>query len=93
MAAIGLRELRQNASDVIRRVEAGESVVVTVSGRAAARLVPIADRRWRSWGQVAEVFDVAVDPGFVAVIQELRAGTREEPRDPFEGRRSDADRP
>ena len=29
--AIGLRELRQNASELIRRVEAGESLTVTVA--------------------------------------------------------------
>src|SRR6266566_537840 len=37
---VGLRELRQNASDIVRRVEAGDTVTVTVSGRPAARIVP-----------------------------------------------------
>ena len=40
--AIGLRELRQNASELIRRVEAGDSLTVTVAGRPAALLVPAA---------------------------------------------------
>lgn len=40
MASVGIRELRQNASEVVRRVEAGEEIDVTVNGRLAARLVP-----------------------------------------------------
>jgi len=42
MTAVGVRELRQNASAVLRRVEAGEEIDVTVNGRVAARLVPAA---------------------------------------------------
>lgn len=41
MSAVGVRELRQNASEVIRRVEGGEEIDVTVNGRIAARLVPL----------------------------------------------------
>jgi prevent-host-death family protein len=40
MGTVGLRELRQDASDLVRRVEAGEVIEVTVSGRLAARLIP-----------------------------------------------------
>lgn len=45
---IGLRELRQNASDVVRRIEAGEQFTVTVSGRPAARMIPASGRSWVS---------------------------------------------
>lgn len=41
MASVGVRELRQQASAVLRRVAAGESVVVTDRGRPIARLSPI----------------------------------------------------
>jgi prevent-host-death family protein len=44
MSTVGVRELRQNASEVIRRVEGGEEIDVTVNGRVAARLVPIRGR-------------------------------------------------
>jgi prevent-host-death family protein len=37
---VGLRELRQDASRLVRRAEAGELIEVTVQGRPAARLVP-----------------------------------------------------
>lgn len=61
MIRVGLRELRQDASDLVRRVEAGEEVTVTVAGRPAARLVPVAPRRWRSHAEVAELFSGPAD--------------------------------
>jgi prevent-host-death family protein len=41
MDRIGVRELRQNASVVLRRVAAGETVVITDRGQPVARLSPI----------------------------------------------------
>lgn len=37
------RELRNNSSEILRAVEAGESFTVTNHGRPVAKLVPIAD--------------------------------------------------
>ncbi|MDQ6701121.1 MAG: type II toxin-antitoxin system prevent-host-death family antitoxin, partial [Acidobacteriota bacterium] len=37
---IGIRELKDNLSRYIRRIEAGERIVVTAHGRAVAELVP-----------------------------------------------------
>lgn len=41
MKAIGVRELRQQASRYLREVELGETIEVTDRGRPVARLVPI----------------------------------------------------
>ncbi|TMD97291.1 MAG: type II toxin-antitoxin system prevent-host-death family antitoxin [Chloroflexi bacterium] len=41
MDRVGIRELRQHASAVIRRVVAGESLEVTDRGRAVARIIPL----------------------------------------------------
>jgi prevent-host-death family protein len=38
---VGIRELRQQASAVIRRVANGESITVTDRGRPVARIVPL----------------------------------------------------
>jgi prevent-host-death family protein len=78
-AEVGLRDLRQNASALVRRVEAGESVVVTVSGRPAARLVPIGGRQWQRWERVA---DVLGGPGAPDLAEDL-AAIDDSPRDPF----------
>ena len=40
-ARAGVRELRQNASKLLDRVAAGESIEITNHGRAVARLVPV----------------------------------------------------
>ena len=48
MTSVGLRELGQNPSEVVARVERGETIVITVQGRPAAQLVPLTvpRRRW-----------------------------------------------
>jgi prevent-host-death family protein len=59
---VSLRELRQDASDLVRRVEAGEEIDITVAGRLVARLVPAAPRRWVLWADVATLFNGPADP-------------------------------
>jgi len=61
MSTVGLRELRQDASDLMRRVEAGEEITITVSGRPSARLVPARPTQWRSWAELSELFRGAAD--------------------------------
>ena len=39
MVEVGIRALKQNASEVVARVEAGEEITVTNRGRPVARLV------------------------------------------------------
>lgn len=45
MYTTSVRVLRAELATAIRRAQAGESTVVTVSGRPAARLGPVADDR------------------------------------------------
>ena len=47
MKAIGVRELRQRASEYLREVESGVTLEVTSHGRPVARLVPIRATRRR----------------------------------------------
>lgn len=42
---IPLRELRNQTSRILRRVEAGEEITVTIDGRPVADLVPHSGRR------------------------------------------------
>lgn len=63
---VGLRELRQNASELVRRAEEGEEITITVAGRPGARLVPATSRAWRRWADVAELFAGPADPDWNA---------------------------
>jgi prevent-host-death family protein len=82
MGEVGLREMRQHASDLVRRAEAGERVTITVAGRPAAVLGPVAPRAWRRWEDLADLFREPVDAGWNADRDLLDAS----PADPWEPR-------
>jgi prevent-host-death family protein len=74
MAEIPSRALRNDTAGVLRRVEAGERMVVTVNGRPVAELVPMQQVR-RGWiGRaelVARLGRAQADPGLRADLAEL----------------------
>jgi prevent-host-death family protein len=86
MDTIGLRELRQDASTFVRRVQEGESFTVTVQGRPAAQLVPVRPtperRRWMRYDDVADILDHRPLSG----LAEDLASVDHSVRDPFEDR-------
>jgi len=41
-SVVGIRDLKQNASEVMARVKKGETVLVTDRGRPVGRIVPLA---------------------------------------------------
>jgi prevent-host-death family protein len=79
MPEIPLRELRNHTSDVLRRVEDGEELDVTVNGRAVARLVPL-PRRPRFLP--AEV--VLAHPADAGLLDDLREILGDETTDDME---------
>lgn len=80
MERAGLRELRQKASELVRRAENGETVIVTVSGRDVAELKPIGESCWRQWDDISDIFAGPADPDWAADS----AGVDQTPRDPFD---------
>lgn len=58
MASVGVRELRQRASELLRRVEGGETIQITDRGRAVALLAPMPGgdplERLRASGEVEQ---------------------------------------
>jgi prevent-host-death family protein len=66
MGEVGLREMRQNASELVRRAQSGEQVTITVAGRPAAVLGPVSPRSWRRWDDLAEIFTRPVDGAWAA---------------------------
>jgi prevent-host-death family protein len=77
---IPARDLRNDVSAVLRRVEAGERLRVTVSGRPVAELVPLAERpRSISWDRFIRESDRwRADPGLVGELADLLPGTTDD---------------
>ena len=64
VSTVGVRELRQNASEILREVEAGEPATVTVAGRPVAQIIPIRQEQWTTWERIRQVFDSPTDNGW-----------------------------
>ncbi|NLG22121.1 MAG: type II toxin-antitoxin system prevent-host-death family antitoxin [Actinomycetales bacterium] len=60
MDVIPQKVLRNQTGEVLRRVEAGESLVVTVAGRSVAELSPVGRRRWVSGASLGKVWQGTV---------------------------------
>jgi len=66
MVEVATRELRNDTAGVLRRVEAGETVVITVRGKAVADLVPHRrdESRWMPRDELLELLKThSADPG------------------------------
>jgi prevent-host-death family protein len=50
MVEVGVHEAKTHLSRLLRRVAAGEEIVITSGGRPAARLVPVTPRGERAVG-------------------------------------------
>ena len=72
---MGLRELKQNPSEVVARAERGETIVITVQGRPVAKLMPLAPvrQRWVSAEALTHALvDFEPDPAWAAETYALR---------------------
>jgi prevent-host-death family protein len=78
---VATRELRNKTADLLRRVEAGESMVITVRGKPVADLVPHNDDRprWLTPSEVLAIREIAdADPTFRADLDRLAGETTDE---------------
>jgi len=80
MAEIPARDLRNDVSAVLRRVEAGERLRVTVSGRPVAELVPLPSKPTSMpWEQFRKTLQGALaDPGLTDQLAELVPDTTDD---------------
>jgi prevent-host-death family protein len=74
------RELRNDIARVLREVEAGETIEVTIDGRPVARLIPIEGRRtFVPREQIEKLLrEAPLDPGFRRDIDEVLGQTIDE---------------
>jgi len=80
MREIPQRELRNNVSAVLREVERGETLRVTVRGKPVADLTPVAAGRLGfSPAEVARIVaEAPLDPGFVGDLDAAAGATIDE---------------
>lgn len=85
MEQVGIRELKEQASEIVRRVrEDGDSFEVTYRGRAVARLVPVQQtdspmttEEWiKGWHALGEEIGKLWPPG-VSAVEAVREQRRE----------------
>ena len=78
MEEVGVREIRQHASEYLRHVEGGESLCITLRGRPVAVVLPVAEAVRQS---VAEVLQGLVASGvFENLEAAVAAGVEETTR-------------
>ena len=81
MEEIPSRHLRNHTAEALQRVQSGTSLVVTVHGRPAARLVPLVERR-REWisrrDLVARLQTSQADSGLRADLTRLVGDTTDD---------------
>lgn len=82
MPRIPQRELRNNVSEVLRRAEAGERLVVTVDGRPVAELGPVSGSRETATMRTLRTLAPA-DDEWAADQQQLRDDDRAAAVDPW----------
>lgn len=82
VATIPQKELRNDVSEVLRRAEGGEQIVVTVSGRPVAALGPIRNRQWVRTEDLDDLAALPPDPGLRQDLQDFEASLA----DPWAGR-------
>ena len=80
MADVPARDLRNDVSAILRRVEAGERLRVTVSGRPVAELVPLPTKPTSMpWEQFRKTLQGALaDPGLTDQLAELVPDTTDD---------------
>jgi prevent-host-death family protein len=75
MTTVGVRELRQRASDLLRRVEHGETIEITDRGRPVALLTPVPEvsglQRMRAAGDIDPATE---DPANLPALIDLPSG-------------------
>lgn len=81
MGEVPSRELRNDTAGVLRRVQDGERVTVTVNGRAVAELMPVQRSRRRWIGRadlVARLGRAQADPGLRDDLARLAGDTTDD---------------
>lgn len=78
---VATRDLRNKTADLLKRVEAGESMVITVRGKPVADLVPhrTDGPRWMPKDELVELLKThSADPGLLDDLKRIAGETTDE---------------
>lgn len=75
MDVIPQKELRNHIGKVLRRVEAGENLTVTVAGRPVAELRPTGRRHWISGADLTRVWQGPAPQSMAADLVDVQSAT------------------
>lgn len=81
MVEVATRELRNDTAGVLRRVEAGETVVITVRGKPVADLIPHRrdEPRWMPREEFIELLKThSADPGLRDDLERIAGDTTDD---------------
>ncbi len=80
MSEVASRELRNHTADVLRRVQAGEEITITVRGKPVAQVVPLGSRRrWLSREEFMERRrNLPYDPTFADDLKWISGDTTDD---------------
>jgi prevent-host-death family protein len=81
MATVATRELRNDTAGVLRRVRAGEKIVITVNGKPVAQLIPLPStgRHWLPRAELSRRLATAqADAGLRADLARLADETTDD---------------
>lgn len=81
MVEVATRELRNDTAGVLRRVEAGETVVITVRGKPVADLIPHRryEPRWMPREELIELLKThSADPGLRDDLERIAGDTTDD---------------
>ncbi|MEI6622929.1 MAG: type II toxin-antitoxin system prevent-host-death family antitoxin [Actinomycetes bacterium] len=66
MQHVGVREVKDRVSEILRQVEQGQSFVVTVHGREVADITPHQAPNWTTWDTVSAALNLPADLDLLA---------------------------
>jgi prevent-host-death family protein len=81
MVEVATRELRNDTAGVLRRVEAGETVIITVRGKPVAELIPHRrdEPRWMPREELIELLKThSADPGLRDDLERIAGDTTDD---------------
>lgn len=70
--SVGVRELRQEASKLLIRVKAGETIEITEHGKPVALLIPLTESKWESAITAGLIMSPISNAGFKKTLKDLK---------------------